>query len=399
MKKIILLLLTVSILNSPVISQNIGIGTATPNRAKLEVHGAVDATTAIFGGESSGVSMQRNWPGIAFNSYFNGGDRSLATGYGAKIHLDPNGGNLYIDMFPLVFSNALTGPGNRAITVGPTGYIGFGAITPNAPVQLANIMQNRKIVLWETANNEHEFYGLGIESGTMRYSVGSTSNVHRFYCGTSSGSSKLLFSIWGDRTVIIGDDGGGGKLGINLSGPAFTLSVKQAGGTGIMLQEAVFNTTWHFRAASFSGGTSNHMRLEHQGGIVGNFYMDGSYTAVSDGRLKKNIQNMTGILDKVMQLRPVMYELNFNNPDNKSSMGFIAQEVKPLFPELVIIDENPEGKINGLENLHTLNYSGFGIVAIKAIQEQQQLITDLQKRMNALEEQNQLLLRLINKKD
>ena len=84
-------------------AQNIGIGITSPTRAKLEVHGAVDATTAIFGAETTGISVQRNWPGIGFNSYFNNGHKYISNGYAALQYLDPNTGYLALDMY---------GPGN-----------------------------------------------------------------------------------------------------------------------------------------------------------------------------------------------------------------------------------------------------------------------------------------------
>src|SRR6266536_3451470 len=73
-------------------AQNVGVGTNNPTRAKLEVNGAVGATAAIFGGESSGISLQRNWPGIGFNQYYNGVSRYMANGYAAVQFLDPNSG-------------------------------------------------------------------------------------------------------------------------------------------------------------------------------------------------------------------------------------------------------------------------------------------------------------------
>ena len=44
-------------------SGNVGIGTTTPTRAKLEVNGVGfgGATSAIFGGDGTGISIQRNW--------------------------------------------------------------------------------------------------------------------------------------------------------------------------------------------------------------------------------------------------------------------------------------------------------------------------------------------------
>jgi hypothetical protein len=85
-----------------------------------------------------------------------------------------------------------------------------------------------------------------------------------------------------------------------------------------------------------------------------------------------------------LQLNVSRYEYNRSNPDNIQSIGLIAQEVEPLFPELVnkqeIIDPNSE-----LKEIYGMDYSGMSVVAIKAIQEQQKIIEQLTKRIEALE--------------
>ena len=52
----------------------------------------------------------------------------------------------------------------------------------------------------------------------------------------------------------------------------------------------------------------------------------------SDQRLKTNVVTLTGSLDKIKQLRGVSFDWIDNN---KSSMGFIAQEVEPILPTAV----------------------------------------------------------------
>lgn len=392
-----LLIFFILCLQEDLFSQNVGIGISNPTRAKLEVNGAVDYTTAIFGGESTGIGIIRNNPGIGFNNYYNGGNRYIANGYSGAIWLDAVNGGMYFDVNGYGTTNSLATTGINGMMISSAGNIGIGGVFPNAPLQFPNSGGNRKIVLWESANNNHQFFGLGIEAGALRYSVAGSGDAHRFYSGNSTSSSNLLMSIWGDRTVTIGDDGGGGKLGINLSSPNYTLHVKQAGGTGICLQEPVFNTNWHLRAESYAGGTSNFLRLYHQGGFAGEFRMTGEYVWFSDRRLKKNIQDLPSLLDKVMQLRPVIYEMRKNNPENNKTIGFIAQEVKPLFPELVFANENR--RADGIEDIHALSYSGFGVIAIKAIQEQQKQLTEMRKEIDLLKEQNKMLLQLINRKN
>ncbi len=366
------------------IAQNVGIGTNTPTRAKLEVNGAVDATSAIFGGESSGISIQRNWPGIGFNNYYNGGNKSIAVGYGAKQYLDPNNGYMFLDMFSYAGADNIEVGANRAFTISPFGNIGVLGGTPNGELQLPNTIANRKIVLWETANNNHQFFGLGIESGTMRYNVAGTDNVHRFYAGTGISSSTLLMSIWGNRTVTIGDENGGGKLGINISSPPATLTVRQAGNTGIYIQEAASGSNWEFRAQYTVQTDYGVLLVRHDNSDVGWFTPSGPYTSPSDERLKTNIEDIPSTLEKVLKLKPKVYEMIANNSRHEKSIGFIAQQVNKVFPELVSINESITSGGETLKNVYGLNYNGFGVIAIKAIQEQQQEIEMLQKQNLAL---------------
>jgi hypothetical protein len=103
----------------------------------------------------------------------------------------------------------------------------------------------------------------------------------------------------------------------------------------------------------------------------------GTYSALSDRRLKASIEELYPTLPKVLRLRAKSYIFK-DAPDAARSIGFIAQEVAELFPELV------EGDPNG-ESTLSLDYSGFGVLAIKAIQEQQSIINSLEQRIETLE--------------
>lgn len=89
----------------------------------------------------------------------------------------------------------------------------FGT-APNAPLQFGNGSGGRKIVLYEGANNEHQYYGFGINSGTLRYQVEATTNNHIFYAGSSATASNELMRIQGN-----------GNVGIGISDPAYKLDV------------------------------------------------------------------------------------------------------------------------------------------------------------------------------
>jgi hypothetical protein len=102
------------------------------------------------------------------------------------------------------------------------------------------------------------------------------------------------------------------------------------------------------------------------------------WTAASDVRIKKNIVNTNYGLSTVMQLRPVEYNLISND---LKQVGFIAQEVKKLVPEVVTGKEGDlkKGEILGI------TYANLVPVLTKAIQEQQAIIDNQNKRLSELE--------------
>lgn len=133
----------------------------------------------------------------------------------------------------------------------------------------------------------------------------------------------------------------------------------------------------------------------------GNCNITGSYYTSSDRKLKQNIQPLSGSLDKLMQLKPSSYQ--YKTTDYKiglpegTQMGFVAQELQTVFPELVQQQIKPEeknkkGEVVAAEVKYLgVNYTGLIPVTISAIQEQQQTIqtlktenAELKKEMAAL---------------
>jgi hypothetical protein len=153
------------------------------------------------------------------------------------------------------------------------------------------------------------------------------------------------------------------------------------------------------------------------GGTVG-------WSTLSDGRYKKDMKENVKGIDFIMKLRPLTYHLNLtalssrldamagrknDNPDagarqaltQKESVtfsGFVAQEVEQAAAasgyEFSGIDK-PQNE----NDFYGLRYADFVVPLVKAVQEQQQMITEMKKRMDALEEQNKLLQQLLNKKN
>ena len=101
-----------------------------------------------------------------------------------------------------------------------------------------------------------------------------------------------------------------------------------------------------------------------------------AWTAASDARIKKNIRNSKYGLETVLQLRPVEYNLISND---LRQVGFIAQEVQKLVPEVVT---GMEGDISKGEVLG-ITYSNLVPVLAKAVQELNALNTQTQVDVNA----------------
>jgi hypothetical protein len=96
---------------------------------------------------------------------------------------------------------------------------------------------------------------------------------------------------------------------------------------------------------------------------------------LSSIRYKTQVESLTPALDKVLQLRPVYYTKIGGT--GSTEIGLIAEEVAEIYPELV--KYNGDGEVDGI------NYTRIAPILIKTIQEQQELIKNLTKRIDDLE--------------
>ena len=117
--------------------------------------------------------------------------------------------------------------------------------------------------------------------------------------------------------------------------------------------------------------------------------VDGFYTQSSDRRLKKDIKNMNSVLTKAGNLKPSTDYMIDDIKKSGRSVGFIAQEVELLFPELV--READEGFMG-------LVYDGVAVIAIKAIQKQKTQIDALNAENKELKKEIQEIKTIIEKK-
>ena len=131
--------------------------------------------------------------------------------------------------------------------------------------------------------------------------------------------------------------------------------------------------------SNVSGFTTSDTRL---GGISNT---SGEYSANSDRRLKADIEPLEDVLAGVLRLEPSSYRFRRSKNDGERSIGFIAQDVQEIFPEIIEMGET--------DDYLSLNYASFSVLAIGAIQEQQAVIdsqaeeiAELSTRLERLEE-------------
>ncbi len=108
----------------------------------------------------------------------------------------------------------------------------------------------------------------------------------------------------------------------------------------------------------------------------GNLWIGGSLSQGSDRRMKTDINDLRYGMDEIMQIIPREFTM-IENRERK--IGFIAQEIEKIIPEVVLEDETGG-------NLKSVSYSELTALIVKGMQEQQQIIEDQQKQINELRE-------------
>jgi trimeric autotransporter adhesin len=128
---------------------------------------------------------------------------------------------------------------------------------------------------------------------------------------------------------------------------------------------------------------NNNLEFFYNGTLRGTFSAtNGVYTSSSDRNLKTDIEPMPSVLSKVKSLEAYSYRFMWQTEEEQErSIGFMAQDVMKQFPELVY-----EATHDDEESWFQLNYSGFGVIALKAIQEQQVIIEAQNAKIASLEQ-------------
>gem|GEM_PF-2041922 len=326
-------------------SYNVGIGTAAP-LTKLSIEsGALSV--------KSGVGNAAARPAVG-TSRIAGEIAGIGGGLGSDdgfIRLSAGGGTAttqksFIDLsgystVPDMNSNIVFGTaGTERMRINNDGNVGIGTTTPNEKLEV-----NGNIGL-PTTGHISKVFGEGTEEFIIKGN--NTSGFDPFISytrSTVSGDRGFKFGIW-DNNGIRNDwfTIWNGYVGIGTTTPSYTLYVN---GT--------------------SGGTNG-------------------WNSSSDARLKKDVSGYENGLDKVMQLRPVTFNWKQEdypdmNLDDRNHVGFIAQEVELVVPQVV-------SSAGDEMQTKSIAYSDLVPVLTKAIQEQQAEIEALKAQNANLKAEN-----------
>ena len=168
-----------------------------------------------------------------------------------------------------------------------------------------------------------------------------------------------------------------GNIGIGTTNPQSTLHIHEAAdNTSSYVRYSSKSLSGHWYCGQQYSGNSFVVYNDANAGAYLT-YGGTSWSATSDRRLKENIMDCTYGLDAIVQMRPVQY--NYIGCA-QSNIGLIAQDLKNIVPE--IVSESWNEKLGDLAL--GLDYNGIIPILIKAIQEQNVKILQLQQAFEKL---------------
>jgi hypothetical protein len=241
---------------------------------------------------------------------------------------------------------------NPQVTLTTGGSLGIGTTSPTAPVHL------------DAAASGYGFlhqYGL--------ISIGTYIDNTAGWFGTQSHNPLYFFTNNGGARMTIGTDG---TVGIGTVSPVSLLQVR---GGSVTIGD-YSDTKLDPGLLVYGGIQSNGLPPVGNGpsSLCWDFAVTHNIGVCSSSiRYKEHVADLGLGLDAVAALRPVTYDWKQSGiPD----LGFIAEEVDRVTPLLVTRDR--EGVIQGVK------YERITAVLVKAMQEQQRRIEELEKSVRDL---------------
>jgi hypothetical protein len=343
-------------------SGNVAIGTTDASNQRLKIKQSADTGAASF---SFKIEANANDTGL-FLGYRGVGAATAADTCAILASFTSTGA-----FKPITF---LTSDAER-MRIDSSGNVGIGISSPT-----------------QTAANRTVLSVNGTTTAIINLNAGGVNKSYFYYDGTNTNLNTLsgLLTLQNDgaNAITFNTNGGNERMRIDSSGNLLVgtstsvgarLYVIASGASAIRGDASTATTVAMYGVHSSNSSTGYVAYFINTGAVNGQYLTNtGAWQAISDARLKTDVKNLDST-SRLLQLRPVDYlwkSQETSEEPSKRSFGFIAQEVKEVFPELVTV--SPDGMF-GVE------YTGLISPLVKAIQEQQALIQSLTTRITALE--------------
>jgi len=373
---------------------NVGIGTTTPN-ANLEVY-KQDGKIRISDTRADGGTAFAEL-GLEFTHH---NTNVTKTAIIAKGIYSWKRADLHFILDDGADDNSYILGTNTKMIIKNNGNVGIGTTAPNAPLQFANAIANRKIVMWESTNNDHQYYGFGINGSTLRYQVDATSGMHDFYAGTSSSASKLLMRIHGNGNVYIGSSSANSDVYILPTNPigGSNPTYLRIGSSSNYIQD-IYSNNAYLSKVRIGSSSATYYPLEVSSSVAGdasyNYYYylgpgcsnssttttpanvaicsrgrllvtggsscGGEVDIVSDMRIKSiiGVSNSENDLELLNRIEITDYKMKDNIADpNHIYKKVIAQQVRNVFPNAVRVESEPVYVPNIYDKAEKYNIEG-----------------------------------------
>jgi len=361
-------------------SGNVGIG-VTPNANWSTSFKALDIG---FTGNSL-VGFSASDVGILSGCYYQGGGSagwkwSTTNSLGASYYEQYNGASIWNISAPTAHTAGNPITFTQAMTLDASGNLILGGTSPTTSsgytsLSINNATNSGYLVLQSNGTNKSDWYVSGGTAAILRgvaVPLVLTATGANYLSFETNGSERARINSSGSLLVQTTDasisSGIGTKLRTDPTAPYIVTtgsSTSNADGTLFL----------------YSTGASQYRFYVGYGGTI--YATNTTISAISDIRYKENVRDLDVGLDKIMALKPRLYDWKEGKgADIKNARGFIAQEFEEVFPDL--IDEWRDPAPEGEEPYKSVRQDLIPVL-VKAIQEQQALITTLTDRITALE--------------
>ena len=284
--------------------------------------------------------------------------------------------------FPAADTIAFAEGGTEAMRLNSSGYVGIGTTSPSDPL---------------TVNNDGVVTGAGwteiarisntAQSKGFNFGYNASANNATLVSQSGGAASGIEFwgytgSAWAERMRIDSS----GNLLVGTTSANGRLTVSSSSSDAVAATIANTSASPYGLLTDFTSDPNNATNYGYKFRLTNNtniytIFSNGTTSARSDERFKKDIETTRdGYAEDLSKLRVVKYRWHNAEENSPKELGFIAQEVEQVFPNLISTEMNDDEV-----DVKSIKTSVFIPMLVKAIQEQQTIINDLKARITVLE--------------